>query len=173
MANEYIIDDTVCPSCGHSYAQADYKDYIVKCAACGYERMQRTPLQKKRESTVLKYYFELLSSGIMKTMMLGILIIPIAATLWILLGPKSFEEIWATHRVGAVIYIFYATIGMLAFVLVIINTSHVKSKVRNHGYDMDWVRSRFRKKNGGYKRISMKLWGLDLKLIESEIKKYK
>ncbi len=172
MAKEYIIDDNVCPACEYHYDKSDYTGNTVVCVRCGYEKMLRTPLQKKRESTVLKNQIELVTSNPLKSMAYCVLIMPAALVLYILLGPDSFADIWAEHRVGCIVYLAITLWAVLAWLGLTFINGRTNRKLIEHGYDMDWVRSQFRKKGGGNKKMSFKLWGINVDHIDKEIKRY-
>ena len=170
MSKEYINTDNVCPACGQPYGEHNiHTDNKIKCSYCSYEKLLRTPLQKKRENIVIKNHVEYMINY-MNISLAAFMIMFLPLILYVLLGPKNFVEIWAEHPVGSIIYIVAVIWIYILAPPVIFSLRHKYAKIRKHGYSMEWIRSLYAKGGKG-KRKTIIFAKLDS--WEAEIRKHK
>lgn len=137
---ESVYSDT-CPACGQAYAADSVRTCdAVRCACCGYEKLLRTPLQKKRENTVLKQTTQFSNSTLtMVTAAFAIMFLPLL--LYILFGPQSFSEFREAHPVGSIVYLVLFFMVYFGLPCGIVITGIQNRRVRKLGYDMEALRN--------------------------------
>lgn len=134
-------NDNVCPACGQVYGERSLRTADgIKCESCGYEKLLRTPLQKKRENTVLKNVVKFSGSSLsMLTLCYALIFLPLL--LYIVFGPYSFGGFRAAHPVGSIVYLvifFMVYIGLPGGFLI---TGVQNRRVRKLGYNMEALRN--------------------------------
>ena len=95
--------DKKCPYCNAMYEESCFTNTSVKCAECGGEILLRTPLQKRKESIILKY--ELLSLkhyNILVAVLYLVFVLPIL--LYVIFTETTISTIFAMHPVAFIIY---------------------------------------------------------------------
>lgn len=134
------VQDT-CPACGQAYgAESTRTSDCIKCACCGYEKLLRTPLQKKRENTVLKQTTKFSDSTLaMVTVAYAVMFLPLV--LHILFGPQSFSGFREAHPVGSIVYLVLLILVYIGLPIGIVITGVQNRRVRKLGYNMEALRS--------------------------------
>ncbi|MDL2320269.1 hypothetical protein LJC45_03960 [Alistipes sp. OttesenSCG-928-B03] len=164
---EYILSGNVCPACNQPYnSEETERGSTVKCSYCGYERLLRTPLQKKRENIVLRNYIDGLQI-ILKVMFCAYLLFLLPVVLFALIGPYSLAEIWKLHPIGSVIYLI-AIFAIVSVPFIILLFAVPIRRIRKHNYSMEWLREYYAKKSD--KKLS---FDLDLEFWEDAINEHK
>ena len=172
MSKEYIIEDNVCPACGQPYSEHNIRiNDRIKCGYCNYEKLLRTPLQKKRENIVIKNYVGTMVS-FMNITLITFTITFLPLILYVLLGPKNPIEIRAEYPVGSIVYLVAIIWVYVLMPLVICVFRCEYARVRKNGYSMEWIRSQYAKdhKKGKHNK-AVGFTGLDN--WEEELRKHK
>ncbi len=139
--------EKLCPKCNAEYEESCFSDTAVRCAYCGLEISFRTPLQKRRESVLLKYETLSLKHWMVITMVI-LLVFCLPILFYVFFTETPLSMIFDMHPVAFIIYcaillmflitLLYVITFSISFAFIKKNTDYELDKLKTYNHKNKW-----------------------------------